>query len=160
MLAGETPILVHNACGGHTDLYHATNSAGAASIRASGVDPSFGPRPMNFGNGFYTTRSHAQAADWAARRFGSDGVVLHFRVPTDQLGALGSRSFAADSPDLAGFVRSFRSGNGTEVPPYGMVEGPMLGNPGPFRRGAAPVWFGNQVVFYGDTGPMLDAALQ
>lgn len=141
VLAGATPILVHNTCGGHADLYHATNSAGAASIRTNGVDPSFSPRPMDFGNGFYTTRSNAQAADWAARRFSGDGVVLHFRVPTGQLDALSSRSFAADSPDLAGFVRSFRSGNGTEVPPCDMVEGVNAG-----QSRAVPAWGSSCVV--------------
>lgn len=44
--------------------------------------------------------------------------------------------------------------------PYDMVEGLMLGNPRPFMRGAPPRWFGNQMVFFNGTGPLLDSALQ
>ena len=56
------------------------------------------------------------------------------------------------------FVRYYRGG-GTGTP-FDMVEGPMLGNPSAFMRGRAPRWFGNQVAFFGDTGRILDAALQ
>ncbi|HEU5427198.1 MAG TPA: DUF6531 domain-containing protein [Actinocrinis sp.] len=141
----------------YVDLYHGTNSAGAASIRANGVDPSFAPRPRDFGNGFYTTRDLSQAQQWASR-YGSDANVLHFRVKQSDLDALNSRTFTETDPDLPGFVRHYRSG-ATDTP-YDMVEGPMLGNPRPFMRGAAPRWFGNQMVFFNGTGPLLDSALQ
>jgi hypothetical protein len=141
----------------YVDLYHGTNSAGAASIRANGVDPSFAPRPRDFGNGFYTTRDLSQAQQWASR-YGSDAQVLHFRVKQSDLDALNSRTFTETDPDLPGFVRHYRSG-ATDTP-YDMVEGPMLGNPRPFMRGAPPRWFGNQVVFFNGTGPLLDSALQ
>lgn len=148
-------------CDDYTDLYHATNRAGESSIRNNGVDPAFGPRPMDFGNGFYTTRDSTQAQDWAQRRFGDDGVVLHFRVPNSVLSSLSSRAFTTGSPDLPDFVRGFRSGSGTEMPPYDMVEGPMLRNVKAFmKRGADPVWTGNQVAFFGGTGSMLDRYLQ
>ena len=112
---------------------------------------------MDFGNGFYTTRDPQQAADWAAR-FGKNGTVLHFRIPTSQLDSLNSLSFSEGDSSLAGFVRGYRGGS-TDTP-YDMVEGPMLMNPGKFMKGASPVWGGNQVTFFGDTGPMLDAGLQ
>ena len=160
-LAWCDPLGLDGEAGGDTDLYHATNTAGEASIRAHGVDPSFGPRPMDFGNGFYTTRDLTQAQDWATRRFGDEGVVLHFKVPNEQLDALNTKTFEGDSQELRDFVKNYRSDRaGTSVPPYDVVEGPMLKNPKPFLRGKAPVWSGNQVVFFGDTGPMLDHALQ
>ncbi|MFJ3699636.1 DUF3990 domain-containing protein [Streptomyces sp. NPDC090052] len=140
-----------------TDLYHGTNKAAAASIRANGVDTGLSTRRMDFGNGFYTTRDSQQAADWAAR-FGKNGTVLHFQIPTSQLDALNSRSFTEGDSSLAGFVRSYRGGSADT--PYDMVEGPMLMNPGKFMRGSAPDWDGNQVTFFGDTGSMLDAGLQ
>jgi hypothetical protein len=159
VLAGNIPVVVHN-CGGEdfTDLYHGTSADGAANIYANGVDTSYSSRPMDFGNGFYTTRDPAQAAAWAARRFGNNGVVLHFRVPTAQLRAMNSQVFSGDSPALRAFVRYYRGG-GTGTP-FDSVEGPMLGNPSAFMRGQAPRWFGNQVAFFGDTGPILDAGLQ
>jgi hypothetical protein len=162
VVAGTTPVLVHNCVGdsgnGHTDLYHGTSSDSAASIRANGVDTGYSSRPMDFGNGFYTTRNPAQAADWAAKLYGDNGAVLHFRVPNSQLEGLNSLTFSGDSPELRAFVNYYRGG-GTGAP-YDMVEGPMLGNPGAFMRGTAPRWFGNQVTFFRDTGSMLDAALQ
>ena len=159
VLAGSTPILVHNTDGGcgFTDLYHGTTKSAAASIRANGVDTGFSTRPMDFGNGFYTTRDPQQAADWAAR-FGKNGTVLHFRIPTSQLDSLNSLSFSDGDSSLSGFVRGYRGGS-TDTP-YDMVEGPMLMNPGKFMKGASPIWGGNQVTFFGDTGPMLDAGLQ
>ncbi len=143
---------------GYTDLYHGTSSDAAASIRTNGVDTGFSSRPMDFGNGFYTTRDAAQAAKWATSRYGGDGVVLQFRVPNSALDALHSRTFAGPGPELDDFVRYYRGG-GTDLP-YDMVEGPMLGNPGAFMRGKPGRWFGNQVTFFGNTGSMLDAALQ
>ncbi|MEV0269540.1 polymorphic toxin-type HINT domain-containing protein, partial [Hamadaea sp. NPDC050747] len=159
VIAGAAPVLVHN-CGGDdfTDLYHGTSAQAAASIRANGVDTGYSSRPMDFGSGFYTTRDPAQAAEWASKRHGDAGAVLHFRVPNARLEELNARTFAEGSPDLTAFVRYYRSG-GTGTP-YDLVEGPMLRNPGPFLRGAAPQWFGNQVVFFGGTGPMLDRSLQ
>nr|WP_239091820.1 DUF6531 domain-containing protein [Streptomyces sp. SID14478] len=142
------------------DLYHATNKGGEQSIRTNGIDPSFGPRAMDFGNGFYTTRSREQAEDWAKRRFGDDGSVLHFQIPGDRFDALNRRTFTENDPELPGFVRHFRSGKGTETPAYDVVEGPMLKNVQPFmKKGKAPKWMGDQTVFFGDTGKLLDGAL-
>ncbi|MEU5977565.1 RHS repeat-associated core domain-containing protein, partial [Streptomyces sp. NPDC047315] len=143
------------------DLYHATNRAGERSIRTNGIDPTYAPRPMDFGNGFYTTRSRQQAEDWARIRFGDDGVVLHFQVPGDEFEALNRKVFAEGDPELSDFVRRFRAGDGTEVPAADVVEGPMLRNVKAFmNRGAEPRWSGDQVVFFGDTGPLLNRALQ
>ncbi|MGW3210610.1 RHS repeat-associated core domain-containing protein, partial [Streptomyces sp. NPDC001135] len=142
-------------------LYHATNRAGERSIRTHGIDPSFAPRPMDFGNGFYTTRSRQQAEEWARMRFGDDGVVLHFKVPAHEFEALNRRSFTENDPELSDFVRHFRAGDGTEVPKYDVVDGPMLRNVKAFmKKGAVPRWSGDQVVFFGDTGSLLDRALQ
>ncbi|WP_186768099.1 DUF6531 domain-containing protein [Streptomyces qinzhouensis] len=142
-------------------LYHATNRAGERSIRTNGIDPAFAPRPMDFGNGFYTTRSRQQAEDWARIRFGDDGVVLHFQVPGHEFEALNRRDFAEGDPELSAFVRRFRAGDGTEVPAYDVVEGPMLRNVKAFMsKGADPRWSGDQVVFFGDTGPLLNRSLQ
>ncbi|MEV6418424.1 DUF6531 domain-containing protein [Streptomyces sp. NPDC051662] len=142
-------------------LYHATNRAGERSIRTHGIDPAYAPRPMDFGNGFYTTRSRQQAEDWARIRFGDDGVVLHFQVPGHEFEALNRRDFAEGDPELSDFVRRFRAGDGTEVPAYDVVEGPMLRNVKAFmNKGAEPRWSGDQVVFFGDTGSLLNRALQ
>ncbi|HET9172072.1 MAG TPA: DUF6531 domain-containing protein [Actinospica sp.] len=146
--------------GGYTDLYHGTDKAGAAAIRRNGVDPSFGPRPMDFGNGFYTTRNFNQAKKWADRKPGG-GVVLHFRVPNSELSKLDTKTFSGDSQELRDFVTRFRNDrSGRKTPTQDVVEGPMLMNPQDFRRGAAPTWRGNQVVFFHGTGPLLDSSLQ
>jgi hypothetical protein len=159
VVAGDTPILVHNNDG---DLYHGTNTAGAANIRASGVDVNYSSRTeMDFGRGFYTTSDPDQAAGWAARiarRNGGDPVVLKFSIPQSQLDALNSVTFTGDSPLLRDAFTYYRGG-GLENP-YQMMSGPMLRNIGAFAKGAPPVLSGDQTVFFGDTGPMLDAALQ
>ena len=149
-----------DAEGGFTDLYHGTDKPGAAAIRKNGVDPAYGPRPMDFGNGFYTTRDFNQAKTWADKKPGG-GVVLHFKVPNSELDKLNTKTFDQNSPGLANFVRKFRSDRaGTKTPSEDVVEGPMLYNPQPFRRGAPPKWGGNQVVFFHNTGPLLDSSLQ
>jgi RHS repeat-associated protein len=74
--------------GGYIDLYHGTNKAAAANIRANGVDPGHSPRPRDFGDGFYATKNQGQAQEWARQKFGSNGVVLHFRVPADEFDSL------------------------------------------------------------------------
>ncbi|GLX99506.1 polymorphic toxin-type HINT domain-containing protein [Herbidospora sp. NBRC 101105] len=156
VLAGSSPVLVHN-CGDAIDLYHGTSREGAAAIRANGVDPAYAPRPRDFGDGFYTTRLRSQAQDWVDKRY-PGGEVLHFRVPTSELEGLTTLTFSGPSPLLSEFVRHYRGG-GTNLP-YDMVEGPMLANPKAFMGGAAPIWIGNQVTFFRNTGPMLDRALQ
>ncbi|WP_326549262.1 LamG-like jellyroll fold domain-containing protein [Micromonospora sp. NBC_01813] len=162
VVAGDQPVLVHNC--DMTDLYHGTSREAAANIRRSGVDPNFSNRSkMDFGKGFYTTRSKQQAQKWANNpRFKGDGAVLHFKVPTAKLDALPTKKFTENSPDLAGTVRHYRTGaRGNPLGRYQMVEGPMLMNVDGFGRGAAPVWSGNQVVFYGkDAGQILTDALQ
>jgi RHS repeat-associated protein len=143
----------------YVDVYHATNTVGAANIRENGVDPNYKPRPRDFGNGFYTTEDVTQAQDWANSKFGKDGVVLHFRIPAVVFDSLPRKTFTKSSPDLESFVRYYRGG-GTKSPGYAVVEGPMLRNVGQFRKGASPVWFGNQVVFYGGAATMLDGYLE
>jgi RHS repeat-associated protein len=151
-----------DAEGGFTDLYHGTDKAGAAAIRKNGVDPAFGPRPMDFGNGFYTTRDFRQAKSWADRKPGG-GVVLHFKVPNSELSKLNTKTFSGDSQELRNFVSRFRGDrSGRQVPSQDVVEGPMLMNPRDFRAGGEPSWRGNQVVFFrkNRTGTLLDSSLQ
>ena len=143
----------------YTDLYHGTDKKGAAAIRKYGVDPAYAPRPMDFGNGFYTTRNYGQAKTWADKKPGG-GVVLHFKVPNSELNKLNTTRFNRNSPGLSDFVHHFRSGDGTETPTADVVEGPMLYNPKPFAKGAPPKWGGNQVVFFHNTGGLLDSSLQ
>jgi|GEM_PF-685730 len=164
VVAADRPVLVHN-CGGYTDLYHGTSRQAADNIRANGVDTGFSSRSkMDFGKGFYTTRSRQQAADWAGSpRFGGDGVVLHFKVPNAKLDALATKKFTATSPDLADVVKHYRTGaRGNPLGRHQVVEGPMLMNVDKFvNKGLPAHWKGNQVVFYGkDAGRILTAALQ
>jgi hypothetical protein len=103
VVGGSEPILVHNC---DVDLYHGTGKRAAASIRASGVDPNYPPTyPRDFGDGFYTTRSRAQAEEWAEANNGSDGEVLHFRIPKSELDSLNGKSYDSDSPELLDFLR-------------------------------------------------------
>jgi hypothetical protein len=104
-----------------------------------------------------TTRDLNQATEWAARKFGSEAAVLHFSVPVDALCGLDGLSFDADSPDLGDSLQEMRGGGSYS---YEMVEGPMLGNPGAFMKGAAPDLWGNQVAFFGErAASMLDQSL-
>ncbi|MFV2011251.1 MULTISPECIES: LamG-like jellyroll fold domain-containing protein [unclassified Micromonospora] len=164
VVAADRPVLVHN-CDGYTDLYHGTSRQAADNIRNNGVDPSFSSRSrMDFGKGFYTTRSQQQAQKWASKRFGGDGVVLHFRVPTAKLNAMFTKTFnRRGGRDLTNTVRRYRTGAGGNLSNnYDVVEGPMLMNVDGFLRlGAPPRWSGNQVVFYGrNAGRVLTDALQ
>ncbi|MFI6541560.1 LamG-like jellyroll fold domain-containing protein [Nonomuraea sp. NPDC050547] len=154
---GGDSILVHND--EYLDLYHGTSREAADSIRNNGVDPGFRPRPRDFGNGFYLTKDKSQAETWARNRYGTNGVVLHFRVPTSAIVDLNSKTFGSGSPDLADFLYMNRTDSGTH--PYDVVEGPMLRNVKPFLEGASPVLFGHQIVFFGDRAArILDGCIQ
>ncbi|QKW08594.1 DUF3990 domain-containing protein [Streptomyces sp. NA04227] len=146
-------------CDDFVDLYHGTDRVAERNIRAGGVDTGRSSRPMDFGNGFYTTRDRQQAEDWAAR-FGDQGAVLHFRIPKGEFDSLSSKVFQRDDPVLVDFVRYYRGGGKGEL--YEVVEGPMLRNINPFmKKGRPPVWSGNQVTFFGDrAGGILTRALQ
>ncbi|MGD6745400.1 DUF6531 domain-containing protein [Streptomyces sp. BH106] len=142
----------------HVDLFHGTHKNAAASIRKNGVDTKFSTRPMDFGNGFYTTRNAKQATDWAAKH-GNNAEVLHFRVPRADFDALKSKTFRGESEELDMFVYNYRKGS--KDLPYEMVEGPMLGNPKDFMKWEKGNWWGNQVVFFGDkAGKLLTDSLQ
>ncbi|MFJ6747772.1 DUF6531 domain-containing protein [Streptomyces sp. NPDC091266] len=142
----------------HVDLFHGTNKNAGASIRQNGVDTGFSTRPMDFGNGFYTTRDFTQAANWAAKS-GKNAEVLHFRVPKAEFDALNSKTFNGASKELSEFVKYYRGG-GKDLP-HQVVEGPMLKNVPAFKKGKPAEWFGNQVVFFGDdAGNLLTNSLQ
>ncbi|MFD8572376.1 DUF6531 domain-containing protein [Streptomyces sp. NPDC059639] len=139
------------------DLFHGTNKTAGSSIRKDGVNTSFSTRPMDFGNGFYTTRDLGQATKWASRN-GKNAEVLHFRIPKAEFDALKTKTFKGESEELDNFVYYYRSG-GKDVD-YQVVEGPMLGNPKEFMKNDWGKWFGNQVVFFGDdAGKLLTNSL-
>ncbi|MEU7633826.1 alanine racemase [Nocardia sp. NPDC049220] len=138
------------------DLYSGTDRKWAAIIRSDGVDTNFPRYRCDFGQGFYLTRDYAQAEDWASVH--PHPEVLHYRIRRQDLDALSRKSFSDESHDLADFVRHYRTGGGGT--PHDVIEGPMLLNPRQYLAGDPPEWGGNQVVFYGGTGAMLDAALQ
>ena len=137
----------------YVDLYHGTHSAAANNILRNGVNPTHVRRPTDFGQGgFYVTKDPGQAQRWAsrmARRNGGDPVVLHFRVPVDELNKLSSRTFDGPSRELADFIAHNR--NGGAMHDFELVEGPMLMNVRGFLRGDAdPVFDGHQIAIWGD----------
>jgi RHS repeat-associated protein len=162
VLAGNTPVLVHN-CDPY-DLYHGTSTAGAENIRRGGVDPSY-PSTYNrdYGDAFYTTPMRDQAEIWAARNHGANGAVLHFQIPRSELSGLSTHMFRRGSLASLDFLRSNRSGL---LVPHGFdaIEGDMLLNPKAFLAGAPPVLGGWQVAFFGPAGgrvaSILDRYLQ
>jgi hypothetical protein len=79
-------------------------------------------------------------------------------VKRSWLDSLNSVSFYGNTPLSRDFVRYYRSG-GKELN-YDVANGPMLYNVEDFLAGADPVWMGQQTVFFGDLGPMLDEGLQ
>lgn len=147
------PLELDSRC---VDLYHGTDARHAESIRANGVDTGLHTYPRDFGQGFYTTRFLSQAEQWAS--WYAEPAVLHFRVEQSQLDTLVSETFTEASPELVEFVRRYRLG--ALDTPYDIVEGSILFRPKDFLAGAPPIWFGNQVAFFNEAGPLLNAALR
>ncbi|WP_405110604.1 polymorphic toxin-type HINT domain-containing protein [Micromonospora sp. NBC_01405] len=151
VLAGDQLVLVHNCGDGDDDLidlYHGTSSGGADNIRKNGVDTQYANPDKDFGQGFYTTTGRAQAEDWAARRYGKNGSVLHFRASRSALNGLNGLDFPGDGGAAYNqFVRGQRTGS---APMHGFdwVQGPMVANVGPFKRGKSPVLIGQQLSFH------------
>jgi RHS repeat-associated protein len=135
------------------DLYHGTYGSAADNIIANGINPAISPRPMDFGfGGFYVTNDPRQALKWAHRLAGMNKdvpAVLHFRVPKSELDKLNSKIFDGPSDELAEFIRRHRlDRTGADMHSYEMVEGPMVLNPGPFKKGAEGNFGGHQVALY------------
>jgi RHS repeat-associated protein len=154
---GKAPTQNDNACepeesaGDYIDLYHGTSAAGAASIRANGIDLTAGRPDPDFGPGFYTTQLIEQAEEWASRS--ENPEILHFQVPVSALEELSGRTFASADEDYSDLVMNGR----TEGPMHGYdyVQGPLLRNPQDFVAGAPPVTMGNQVSFHTEAGTQL-----
>jgi len=131
-------------------LYHATSNEAAASIYANGVDLDHANRDMDFGRGFYVTDDISQAQAWINRKFGGDGTIIEFNIPTSEFNLMNNKFFNYPDSEWENFVRNSRNGmqNG-----YDTISGPMLANPGrPFYQGkvsATPM--GQQTAFNSQT---------
>ncbi|MDD9968251.1 MAG: DUF3990 domain-containing protein [Myxococcales bacterium] len=129
-------------------LFHGTSAQGARGIRAAGIDLGKANPRADFGRGFYTTRSRAQAEKWVRARH-PGGEVLEFRVPRSELERL--RTLDIGSKPGGSLARFFRHNRlGGRMHSDSVVEGPLLGNPGRFLRGEAPRLFGQQTTFHTD----------
>ncbi|MEW2102705.1 RHS repeat-associated core domain-containing protein [Streptomyces cellulosae] len=142
------------------DLYHGTFGSAADNIIANGINPNISPREMDFGfGGFYVTNDPRQALDWAhrlAKKNNDVPAVLHFRVPKSELDKLNSKIFDGPSDELSDFIRRHRlDRTGADMHSYEMVEGPMLRNVGPFKKGADGVFNGHQIAIYSDRAAQL-----
>ncbi|GAA1271876.1 hypothetical protein GCM10009665_70000 [Kitasatospora nipponensis] len=138
------------------DFYHGTTRPGADSIIGNGIDPKFKPRPMDFGHGgFYVTNDRRQAEQWAKKlgeRRGEDPAVVHFRVPKDELDAIGGRRFGpGEDQALEDFIRKHRADrNGSQMHGHDFVEGKMLLNMPSLRDPRIPMKLsGHQLAIYG-----------
>lgn len=128
------------------DLYHGTSRSVANAIREDGILLSKSRASLDFGAGFYTTTNLAQAERWAARMFKESGEVLHFRVPISELSKFRARNFSSADSAWESFVRWNRGMKGRHE--FDIVNGPMLGNPIPFARGARAEAWGQQTSFH------------
>ncbi|MFF7791936.1 RHS repeat-associated core domain-containing protein [Streptomyces sp. NPDC007991] len=143
------------------DLYHGTFGSAADNIMKNGINPNYKPREMDFGyGGFYVTNDPEQALKWAHRLARSNHdipAVLHFRVPKSELDKLNSKIFDGPSDELADFIRHHRlDRGGADMHSYELVEGPMLRNVGPFKRGKEEgVFNGHQVAIFSDRAARL-----
>ncbi|GAA2849903.1 hypothetical protein Acy02nite_00020 [Actinoplanes cyaneus] len=150
MLAGTKPVLVHN-CGDDDDvitLYHGTTKGGAENIRKNGIDPTYADPDKDFGQGFYTTTSRSQAESWARGRYGKNGEVMQFQVKlSDLVGTKGKVFPNSGGPEYEKFVRGQRTGS-DPMHGYDWVEGPMVTNVGPFKKGAKAKLWGQQWSFH------------
>jgi len=142
-LAAMSPANAQIVMGnGTVALHHGTSAAGAASIRAAGVDLSFSRSALDFGPGFYTTTDLAQAQAWAAR---SGGELVSFALPEAELAGLRVMGVPAGGAWTA-LVRAGRAGGTLQG--IDVMSGPMLLNPRAYLSGAAgPRIGGQQTVF-------------
>lgn len=106
-------------------LYHGSNQ----SILK--IDLSKGKKYKDFGQGFYTTHLHAQAAYWSKRvteRFGGTAVITEFEFDLDGAIADGLKVKIFEYPDKewALFVMANRKQGGEEFKhDYDIVIGPV-----------------------------------
>ena len=108
-----------------TTFYHGTTKEFAANIRSNGIDLSKGRANLDFGQGFYTSRSYEHAAERAAQmtdRFGGAPSVLEFRVPNSELNKLKTLSFSEPDSAWAAFIKGNRTGAASHG--FDSVSGP------------------------------------
>ena len=134
-------------------FYHATSAAGRESLLAAGIDRCKGRINLDFNpagqGGFYVTQDAHQAAKWAVRRYGEQGVIIEFAVATTDLQQLNGKIFFHADQEWAAMVIAGRQGRLQHE--YDYVEGPMLRNPGYAVRGLAPpVGSGHQLAIFTD----------
>ena len=108
-------------------LYHGTGHLDAAAIVEHVTLDWANPR-ADFGRGFYTTASRAQAVDLTrlkapARR--QRPAAVEIVVPTADLASLNVRVFAEDDEAFWTFVRHFRNTPRATPHPYDVVVGPV-----------------------------------
>ncbi len=131
-----------------TNLYHATNTAGADSIQDTGIDLNRGRLDGDFNpsgqRGFYTTNDLEQAQAWATHRFGDDGAIVKYTVPEGGLDMLNGKTFNGANSEWEAFVQAGR--DGTLNHNYDFVEGPYLANP----YETPPVGVGHQIAIFTD----------
>ncbi len=117
-------------------LYHGTVDIHVASILAA-VDVTVGGLLKDFGRGFYTTTSRAQATDWAnalAAHGPGRPAVLRLTVPRNDLALLETLAFVRGEPaatDYWSFVQYCRTIGRDHNRPhtrwYDLVVGPVTG---------------------------------
>lgn len=138
-------------------LYHGTIRKYGESILRDGVDVACGDPRVDFGLGFYTTTSLAQARKWAIV-IGSDGAephaVMQLTLDRNALGSLRTLAFvrgATDAVDYWSFVAHCRRGlrDVSEADSsYDVVCGPVARNwRGPERSSVYQGY--DQVSFHG-----------
>jgi hypothetical protein len=119
--------------------YHGTHRDAAMSIVDNGFDPNTGRPNGDFGGRpiFYTTTDPKQAAEWAARRNGDQGVVLEFTTARNDLATANAARFSmGGGEDWEKFVRTNRlNTSGERLHPFEVAEGPMLLNPDSWLAG-------------------------
>lgn len=77
-------------------------------------------------------------------------------MPKSELDKLNSKIFDGPSDELSDFIRRHRlDRTGADMHSYEMVEGPMLRNVGPFKKGADGVFNGHQIAIYSDRAAQL-----
>jgi hypothetical protein len=120
-------------------LFHGTTHSAALNILNGGVDLAYGKPYTDFGPGFYTTTSRAQAASWAWALSQSmlppdPPAVLEFSLPREALAQLDALWFVRgeeDADDLWSLIFHCRGGARDHGRPgnryYDVVVGPLAG---------------------------------
>ncbi len=123
-------VWAHNAC-----FFHGTSAVKAAAILARGPNLAASEANLDFGRGFYTTTSEAQAEAWGE-------VVVRFDVPDAALAALKVEDFGL-TVTVAWQTTVWKGRNGildTDPLRFDMVRGLYLTNTGAVTQNGASAW--------------------